>query len=64
MDLHTAQQLNGRLWNGAKLAALLCFVVAGILLATSLILTPPPVGASRPAGSGAATAQQTQAPGH
>jgi len=37
MDLFNTQQLNGELWNKAKLGALLCFVLAGVLLALSLL---------------------------
>jgi hypothetical protein len=36
MDLQTAQRLSGRRWQIAKLAALLCFVVACGLLVSSL----------------------------
>jgi hypothetical protein len=39
MDLFKTEQLNGELWNKAKLGALLCFAVACALLAASL-LTP------------------------
>ena len=39
MDLLKTEQLNGELWNKAKLGALLCFAVACALLAASL-LTP------------------------
>lgn len=46
MDLQTAQRLSGRRWQIAKLAALLCFVVACGLLVSSL-------AASSHAGAGA-----------
>jgi hypothetical protein len=36
MDLQTAQRLSGRRWQIAKLAALLCFVIACGLLVSSL----------------------------
>ena len=39
MDLLKTEQLNGELWNKARLGALLCFAVACALLAASL-LTP------------------------
>jgi hypothetical protein len=42
MDLRAAEQLNGKLWNGVKLGAFLCFLVAGVLLVTSLFVPPPP----------------------
>jgi hypothetical protein len=38
MDLLKTEQLNGELWNKAKLGALLCFVVACALLAASLLM--------------------------
>jgi hypothetical protein len=38
MDLFSAEQLNGKLWNAAKLGAFLCFAVACGLLGASLIL--------------------------
>jgi hypothetical protein len=41
MDLRTAEQLNGRLWQRAKVGALLCFFVASLLLLASL-LSPEP----------------------
>ncbi|KAB2917088.1 MAG: hypothetical protein F9K29_10555 [Hyphomicrobiaceae bacterium] len=41
MDLLTAEQLNGKLWNYAKSGAVLCFVVASALLVASLFLPPP-----------------------
>jgi hypothetical protein len=49
MDLLKTEQLNGELWNKAKLGALLCFAVACALLAASL-LTPRPaeVGSDSP----------------
>jgi hypothetical protein len=37
MDLRTAEQLNGKLWQHAKVGALLCFFVASLLLLVSLI---------------------------
>jgi len=37
MDLRAAEQLNGKLWQHAKLGALLCFFVASLLLLASLI---------------------------
>jgi hypothetical protein len=37
MDLRTAEQLNGRLWQRAKVGALLCFFVASLLLLASLL---------------------------
>jgi hypothetical protein len=40
MDLNTTEQLNGKLWTGAKLSAFLCFAVAGGLLVSSLLLPP------------------------
>ena len=36
MDMHSAQLLSGKRWQIAKLAALLCFLVACGLLVTSL----------------------------
>jgi hypothetical protein len=39
MDLLKTEQLNGELWNKAKLGVLLCFAVACALFAASL-LTP------------------------
>ncbi len=41
MDLLTAEQLNGKLWNYAKSGAVFCFVVASVLLVASLFLPPP-----------------------
>jgi len=41
MDLHAAEQVNGRLWTLAKQAALMCFLVACALLGASLILWHP-----------------------
>ena len=40
MDLLTAERLNGRLWNCVKYGALLCFLIAGTLLAASLFIWP------------------------
>ena len=37
MDLRTAEQLNGKLWQHAKVGALLCFFVASLLLLVSLL---------------------------
>ena len=37
MDLRTAEQLNGKLWQRAKVGALLCFFVASLLLLASLL---------------------------
>jgi hypothetical protein len=37
MDLRTAEQLNGKLWQRAKVGALLCFLVASLLLLASLL---------------------------
>jgi hypothetical protein len=37
MDLRTAEQLNGKLWQHAKVGALLCFFVASLLLLASLL---------------------------
>ena len=37
MDLRTAEQLNGKLWQHAKAGALLCFFVASLLLLASLL---------------------------
>ena len=37
MDLRTAEELNGRLWQRAKVGALLCFLVASLLLLASLL---------------------------
>jgi hypothetical protein len=41
MDLRTAEQLNGKLWQHAKAGALLCFLIASLLLLVSL-LSPMP----------------------
>lgn len=38
MDLFSAEQLNGKLWQAAKLGAFLCFAVACGLLGASLLL--------------------------
>ncbi len=38
MDLLKTEQLNSGPWSGAKLGALLCFVVACILLGASLLM--------------------------
>ena len=40
MDLRTAEQLNGRLWQRAKVGALLCFLASLLLLAS--LLSPEP----------------------
>jgi hypothetical protein len=37
MDLRTAEQLNGKVWQHAKVGALLCFFVASLLLLASLL---------------------------
>lgn len=37
MDLQAATKLGGKHWNLVKLAALLCFVVAGMLMVVSLL---------------------------
>jgi hypothetical protein len=37
VDLRTAEQLNGKLWQRAKVGALLCFLVATLLLLASLL---------------------------
>ncbi len=37
MDLPRAEQLNDRLWQHAKVAALLCFLLANLLLLASLL---------------------------
>ncbi len=39
MDLFAAEQFNGRLWNLAKQAAFMCFLVACALLGASLVLS-------------------------
>lgn len=44
MDLFATEQLNGKLWTFAKQAALMCFLVACVLLGTSLVLWQPEVG--------------------
>jgi hypothetical protein len=51
MDMHTAQRLSGKRWQIAKLAALLCFVVACGLLVSSLTATSglTPAGGPLPA---------------
>jgi hypothetical protein len=36
MDLQTAQRLSGRRWQMAKIAALVCFGIACVLLISSL----------------------------
>ena len=41
MDLFAAEQLNGKLWNVAKQAAFMCFLVACALLGASLVLWQP-----------------------
>ncbi len=41
MDLFAAEQLNGKLWNVAKQAAFMCFLVACALLGASLVLWHP-----------------------
>jgi hypothetical protein len=41
MDLLTAERLNGRAWNWAKVAAFACFLVASALLVASLLGVPP-----------------------
>jgi len=38
MDLFATEHLNGKLWNLAKQAAFMCFLVACALLGASLIL--------------------------
>lgn len=38
MDLFATEQLNGKLWNLAKQAAFMCFLVACALLGASLVL--------------------------
>ena len=37
MDLPTAEQLNGKHWQHAKVGALFCFFVASLLLLASLL---------------------------
>jgi hypothetical protein len=37
VDLRTAEQLNGKFWQRAKVGALLCFLVASLLLLASLL---------------------------
>lgn len=41
MDLFASEQLNGKLWNLAKQAAFMCFLVACALLGASLVLWQP-----------------------
>jgi hypothetical protein len=54
MDLRTAEQLNGRLWQRAKVGALLCFLVASLLLLASL-LSPDADQTGNATGSSATT---------
>jgi hypothetical protein len=54
MDLRTAEQLNGRLWQRAKVGALLCFLVASLLLLASL-LSPGTEPTGNATGVGATT---------
>ena len=44
MDLFATEQLNGKLWNLAKQAAFMCFLVACALLGASLVLGPSDEG--------------------
>ena len=53
MDLRTAEQLNGKLWQRAKVGALLCFFVASLLLLASLL--SPGGEETGPAGGMSAT---------
>jgi hypothetical protein len=55
MDLRTAEQLQGTLWQYMKICAFFCFFVAGALLLTSLLRPHPPL-------SGLEAAQSTTAP--
>jgi hypothetical protein len=56
MDLFAAERLNGKL-NRAKVWALACFAIAGVLLVASLLMQPPEqhglaTGASPPSHTG------------
>jgi hypothetical protein len=55
MDLQTAQRLSGRHWQIAKLAALLFFGIACVLLASSL---PSPQGDGRNGSTGVTTVER------
>jgi hypothetical protein len=43
MDLLAAERRNGQHWNGAKIGAFFCFVVACGILIASLVLPPTPL---------------------
>jgi hypothetical protein len=54
MDLHTAALVNGRAWQLARVAAVLCFVVSAALFITSLMSAAPSRSAAATAPASAA----------
>jgi len=54
MDLLAARQANDKLQARIKAGAFMCFVIAGVLLVASLLLSPPAQpGSGEPAPPGA-----------